>query len=50
MLHPTEHDIERVMRETGMDRLPAIRHLQGRALAMAAHRDRQNQQLRRIFA
>jgi hypothetical protein len=29
---PKEQDIERVMRETGMDRMQAINHLRGRAL------------------
>lgn len=28
---PPEHLIARVMQDTGMDRLPAIRHLQSRA-------------------
>lgn len=37
---PPETAIARVMRETGMDRLQAIRHLQGRAIVQAAPRGR----------
>lgn len=39
-MRPTNREIDRVMHETGMDRMQAYRHLQSRELARATETER----------
>lgn len=39
-MRPTDREVDRVMHETGMDRMQAYRHLQSRELARVAETER----------